>query len=60
MLDSSSCFECFTDSKRVALFSKPIEDTKNLIVSVIIIYEVYKKLLFELDENIALTAVELR
>ena len=57
VVDSSGWLEYFADSKRATLFSKPIEDTKNLIVPVITIYEVFKKLLLELDEDIALTAV---
>ena len=57
IVDSSGWLEYFADSKRASLFAKPIEDTENLIVPVISLYEVFKKLLLTSDEDIALTAV---
>ena len=57
IVDSSGWLEYFSDSKRASLFAKPIEDTENLIVPVISLYEVFKKLLLTSDEDIALTAV---
>ena len=57
VVDSSGWLESFADSKRASLFARPIEDTKNLVVPVISIYEVFKKLISTLDEAIALTAV---
>ena len=38
-------------------FAKPIEDSKNSIVSVINEYEVYKKVFNEKDENSAIQAI---
>jgi predicted nucleic acid-binding protein len=57
VVDSSGWLEYFADTKRASLFAKPIEDTENLIVSVISIYEVFKKLLSGMDEDTALTAI---
>ena len=49
----------FADGKNSDFFSKAIEDTTNLIVSAINIYEVFKKILRERDENSALQAIAL-
>jgi len=57
IVDSSGWLEYFADTKRAPLFSKAIEDTNKLIVPVITIYEVFKKLLLSVDEDLALTAV---
>ncbi len=57
LVDSSAWLEYFTGSKNAGHFIKPIEDTKNLIVSVINIYEIFKKVLTEKDENSAFQAV---
>ncbi|MES0488601.1 MAG: type II toxin-antitoxin system VapC family toxin [Leptospirales bacterium] len=57
IVDSSGWIEYFSDSNRANLFSKPIENTKKLIVPSITLYEVFKKLLSETNEDIALTAI---
>ena len=47
VVDSSGWLEYFTDSDRASLFASAIEDTENLFVPVISIYEVFKKVLRE-------------
>ena len=54
VVDSSGWLEYFTDSDRAALFSSAIEDSENLLVPVISIYEVFKKVLRERGEDDAL------
>lgn len=56
IVDSSGWLEYAADSDRADLFAPAIEDTRNLIVSVISIYEVYKKVLRERGEKAALQA----
>jgi predicted nucleic acid-binding protein len=57
LVDSSGWIEYFTDAPNGDFFAPLIEDTKNLIVPSISMYEVFKKLLAETDEGIALQAV---
>ncbi|MDZ4287711.1 MAG: type II toxin-antitoxin system VapC family toxin [Prosthecobacter sp.] len=57
VVDSSGWLEYFTDSHRAGLFAPAIEDTDNLFVPVIAIYEVFKKVLRERSEDDALQAV---
>jgi len=57
VVDSSGWLEYFADSDRADLFAKPIEDTEHLIVPSISVYEVFKKLLIEFNEDTALTAI---
>ena len=57
IVDSSGWIEYFADSKKANNFSKPIENTNELIVPSIILFEVFKKLLAELGEDIALIAI---
>lgn len=45
IVDSSGWLEYFSNSASAKYFSKIIEDTENLIVPTIILYEVLKKLL---------------
>lgn len=54
VVDSSGWLEFFTDSARASLFAPAIEDTENLIVPVISIYEVFKKVMRERGEGDAL------
>jgi toxin FitB len=54
IVDSSAWLEYFTDSKYAKKFAHIIENTKNLIMPSIIIYEVFKKVLKEKDEDNAL------
>ncbi len=54
VVDSSGWLEYFTDSDRASLFASAIEDAENLLVSVISIYEVFKKVLRARGEDDAL------
>jgi len=45
IVDSSGWLEYFAEGSNADFFAPAIEDTKNLLVSVICIYEVFKKLL---------------
>ena len=59
LVDSSGWLEYLTDSKNAKLFAPAIEKTDELIVSPINIYEIYKKILLEKDENSAIQVVGL-
>jgi len=54
VVDSSGWLEYFMDSARAPMFAAAIEDTENLFVPIISIYEVFKKVLRERGENDAL------
>lgn len=45
VVDTSGWLEYFAESANASFFAPAIEDTKNLIVPVICIYEVFKKVL---------------
>ena len=57
VVDSSCWFEYFAGSSVGDAVSPVLEDLENLIVPSITIYEVFKKLLIETDEDRALLAV---
>jgi predicted nucleic acid-binding protein len=57
IVDSSCWLEYFNGSPAGDEVSPIIEDVEHLLVPAIILYEVFKKLLTELDENKALFAV---
>lgn len=59
LVDSSGWLEYFADGKNAKFFVQAIENTEELIVSTINLYEVYKKILLERNENSALQAVAL-
>lgn len=59
LVDTSGWLEYLSDSKNAKNFSDAIENTEELIVSSINIYEIYKKILKEKDENTALQIVGL-
>lgn len=59
LVDSSGWLEYFTDSNNAEYFAPIIENTEDLIVSVINIYEIYKKILVEKDNNFAIQAIAL-
>lgn len=59
IVDSSGWLEYFADGKSAAFFAPAIEDTENLLVPVITIYEVFKKVLRERGENDALQIASL-
>ena len=54
VVDSSGWLEYFADSDRSGFFASAIEDTDNLIVPVISIYEVFKKVFRERGEDAAI------
>ena len=54
LVDSSGWLEYLTDGKNAKLFVPVIERTDELIVSTINIYEIYKKVLSEKDEDTAI------
>jgi len=47
IVDSSGWLEYFAEGSNADFFAPAIEDTKNLLVPVICIYEVFKKLLMQ-------------
>lgn len=57
VVDSSGWLEYFADTDRARLFAKAIEDADRLIVPVISIYEVFKKVLRDRGEDVALQIV---
>jgi predicted nucleic acid-binding protein len=59
LVDSSGWLEYFSNGKNADIFARIVEDTENLVVSTINIYEVYKKILQQRDENSALQAIAL-
>jgi predicted nucleic acid-binding protein len=59
LVDSSGWLEYFADGRNAEFFAAAIEDTDNLIVSTINIYEVFKKVLQQRGEQAALRAVAL-
>ena len=59
LVDSSGWLEYFINGKNVEYFVPVIENTSELIVSVINLYEVYKKILSEKDDNAAIQAIAL-
>ena len=56
VVDSSGWLEYFADGNNSDFFGPVIEDTENLIVSTINIYEVFKRILQQRDENDAIQA----
>lgn len=56
LVDSSGWIEYFIEAPNAAVFAPLIEETKNLIVPSIVMYEVFKKLLVETDDGTALQA----
>ena len=59
LVDSSGWLEYLSDSKNAKLFAPAIEKTDDLIVSSINIYEIYKKIFKEKDENTAIQIIGL-
>ena len=57
IVDSSAWLEYFSGGPNADSFSIPIEDENSLIVPVITIYEVFKVVLRESNENNALQAI---
>jgi len=59
LVDSSGWLAYFADGKNAENFPPAIQDTKNLIVSVINIYEVFKKVYSQKDESAAFQAISI-
>ena len=59
LVDSSGWLEYFADGRNAKFFAPSLEDTDNLIVSTINIYEVFKRVLQQRGEDAALQAVAL-
>ena len=57
LVDSSGWLEYFTDGKNAEHFAPVLSEIERLIVSTVNIYEVYKKVISEMDEDNALQAV---
>ena len=57
IVDSSCWLEYFAGSRVGDEVSSVIEDTDHLLVPSIIVYEVFKKLILELDEDKAIYAI---
>jgi predicted nucleic acid-binding protein len=51
IVDSSGWLEYFAEGGNADFFAPAIEDTKNLLVPVICIYEVFKKLILQSGDN---------
>jgi len=56
IIDSSGWLEYFTDGPNAKHFQNPLKDIASLIVPVVTIYEVFKVVLRETDDNEALQA----
>jgi len=54
LVDSSGWLEYFADGRNARFFAPALEDTENLIVSTINIYEVFKRVLQQRGEDAAL------
>jgi toxin FitB len=59
VIDSSGWLEYFIGGKNAAFFAPAIEDTANVIVPTISIYEVFKRTLVEKNRDDALEAIAL-
>lgn len=57
LVDSSAWLEYFADGPNAQFFSAAIENTAELVVSTINVYEVFRRVLQQRDENAALRAV---
>lgn len=59
IIDSSGWLEYFADGPHAPFFSRPLQNTAELIVPAITIYEVFKTVLRQRNESDALQAVAL-
>jgi len=57
LVDSSGWLEYFADGPNAQNFSRPIETVSRLIVPTISIYEVFKRVLMQRGEDLALQAI---
>jgi predicted nucleic acid-binding protein len=58
-VDSSGWLEYFADGPNAKTFANAIQDKSNLLVSVVCVYEVYKKIKRDYGRNEAIEAVAL-
>lgn len=59
VVDSSAWLEYFAGSKGANQFAEVLEDTQNLVVPTLVLYEVFKRILQQRGEGDALQAVAL-
>ena len=59
LVDSSGWLEYLADGKNAEFFAPAVEKTEELIVSAINVYEVFKRVLQQRDEDAALQSVAL-
>ncbi len=59
LVDSSGWLEYFADAPNANYFAKPIEDVNDLVVPSLCVFEVFKNILRQRDENSALHAIAL-
>jgi hypothetical protein len=59
IIDSSGWLEYFADGPNASFFSRPLQETADLIVPAVTIYEVFKVVLRQRNESDALQSVAL-
>lgn len=57
LVDSSAWLEYFADGPNAGVFAKPIESTASLLVPTLALFEVFKRVCLQRDEEAALRAV---
>jgi len=57
VVDSSAWLEYFANGPNASFFARPIEETDELVVPSLTVYEVFKRVLQQRDEGEALRAV---
>lgn len=57
VVDSSGWLEYLSNGKNAAIFAPPIQDSANLIVPVICLYEVFRRLAIQHGEEAALQGI---
>jgi predicted nucleic acid-binding protein len=57
VVDSSAWLEYFADGPNAAVFAKPIESTRSLIVPTLSLFEVFKRVSQQRNEDEALRAI---
>lgn len=57
VIDSSAWLEYFADGPNAAVFAKPIQATRSLLVPTLSLFEVFKRVSQQCDEDEALRAV---
>ena len=57
VVDSCGWLEYFADGPNASFFAKAVEDTEKLVVPTLTLYEVFKRIFQQRDENDALQAI---